>query len=177
MRRLLTLIPLLLFAGLVAYFAAGLQRDPQILPSVLIDKPVPQFALPPVPGLDSPGFASADLRGRVVLVNFFASWCAPCRLEHPLLMKLAREDKLTILAVNYKDKADAAKAALERDGNPYQAVGFDHDGRVAIDWGVYGAPETFVVDREGRVRYRLAAPLTPQLVQDQILPLVRSLTP
>jgi cytochrome c biogenesis protein CcmG/thiol:disulfide interchange protein DsbE len=176
MRRLLFLAPLLVFAALLVYFALGLQRDPQRLPSVLIDQPVPDFDLPPVPGSAKPGLSSAGLKGQVQLVNVFASWCAPCRIEQPVLLRLARDEKLPIQGINYKDKADAALTWLTKEGDPYQAVGFDQNGRTAIDWGVYGVPETFIVDRDGRIRYRFPGPLTPDVVEREIMPRLKELS-
>src|SRR5215470_10646998 len=152
MRRLAYLLPVALFLVLAGYFFLSLQRDPGLLPSALIDKPAPQFALP---GLGSkPGLGNADLAGRVVLVNFFASWCAPCRVEHPLLMRLAEEGRVTLYGIDYKDKPEDATRLLAQLGDPYGRIGVDGDGRTVIDFGVYGVPETYVVDKSGRIRYR-----------------------
>jgi cytochrome c biogenesis protein CcmG/thiol:disulfide interchange protein DsbE len=175
MKRLLFLLPLVLFAVLAGYFYAGLKRDPSEIPSVLIDKPVPEFALPPVAGVDRPGLSSATLKGDVALVNVFASWCPPCRVEHPLLVRLSREGDVPIYGLNYKDKAEDAKRWLGELGNPYRAIGWDFENRVAIDFGVYGAPETFVVDRKGTIRYRHVGALTPDVLENTLLPLVRRL--
>ncbi|MFY8093954.1 MAG: DsbE family thiol:disulfide interchange protein [Niveispirillum sp.] len=173
--RLLLLLPLTVFLILGGYFALGLTRDPSKLPSMLIDKPAPSFALP---GLSEgeKGLSNADLLGKVQLVNVFASWCAPCRVEHPLLMRLAKEQGVTIHAINYKDKPDAAQAFLAQMGNPYTSIGADKDGRVAIDFGVYGVPETYVIDKQGRVRYRHVGPLMPFDVEETILPMIRELS-
>jgi cytochrome c biogenesis protein CcmG/thiol:disulfide interchange protein DsbE len=167
------LLPCILFAALAAGFYGGLGRDPNLLPSALIDQPAPQFSLPPLSG-EEPRFATADLAGRVSLVNTFASWCVPCRTEHPVLNALARSKRVAIYGINYKDKAAAATAWIAELGNPYARIGVD-DGRVGIEWGVYGVPETFVVDRAGRIRYKHVGPLTQADVDRTILPLVAKL--
>jgi cytochrome c biogenesis protein CcmG/thiol:disulfide interchange protein DsbE len=174
LRRLLYLLPVLIFVGVGIGLAVGLTRDPSTLPSALIDRPVPTFELPPLPGRDGPGFSSADLEGRVSLVNVFASWCLPCRVEHPLLMALADEG-VAIYGIDYKDPADKAAGWLAELGDPYRAVGADQDGRVAIDWGVYGVPETFVIDRAGRIRHRHVGPLQPRDIEETIKPLLAEL--
>jgi cytochrome c biogenesis protein CcmG/thiol:disulfide interchange protein DsbE len=176
--RLRFLIPLFAFLALAAFFYFGLWRDPSRLPSVLIGKPVPAFDLPPLPGLAGnaqAGFGAADLKGQVALVNFFASWCIPCKVEQPILLRLAQEERVPIYGVNYKDQPDAAVQWIATLGDPYTRIGADASGRVAIDWGVYGVPETFVVDREGLIRYRQVGPITPEDLKGKILPLVRSL--
>jgi cytochrome c biogenesis protein CcmG/thiol:disulfide interchange protein DsbE len=174
LRRLLFLLPVLIFVGVGIGLAVGLTRDPSTLPSPLIDKPAPTFELPPLAGRDGPGFSSADLEGRVSLVNVFASWCIPCRVEHPLLMALA-EDGVAIYGIDYKDPADKAAGWLAELGDPYRAIGADQDGRVAIDWGVYGVPETFVVDAEGRIRHRHVGPLQQRDIANTIKPLLEDL--
>jgi cytochrome c biogenesis protein CcmG/thiol:disulfide interchange protein DsbE len=174
MKRLLFLLPLAAFLILAVYLGFGLTRDPQKLPSALIDKPAPAFVLAPVPGLDRPGMSSEALKGDVTLVNVFASWCQPCRIEHPIFMRLAREGNVPLLAINYKDKAEDARKWLGELGNPYRAVGHDLDGRVGIDWGVYGVPETFVVDRAGAIRFKHVGPVTPAAL-DEMLRLVEHL--
>jgi cytochrome c biogenesis protein CcmG/thiol:disulfide interchange protein DsbE len=148
--------------------------DPQALPSALIDRPAPAIDLPPLPGRED-GLASADFAGRVAVVNFFASWCVPCLAEHPILTRLAREDGISLYGVNYKDPPQDALAWLARHGDPFLAIGADRDNRAGIEWGVYGVPETFVVDRQGRVRFRHAGPLTPDLVDGTLLPLIAEL--
>ena len=173
MRRLVYILPVLLFVVVAGYFFLGLQRDPSLLPSALIDKPSPAFALP---GLGTkPGFASADLAGKVVLVNFFASWCAPCRVEHPLLMRLAEEGKVVLWGIDYKDKPEDASRLLAQLGDPYGRIGVDENGRTAIDFGVYGVPETYVVDKEGRIRYRQVGPISAETWDRVLLPLVKQL--
>lgn len=167
-------LPAALFAALGVGFYAGLGSDTTTLPSALIDRPAPRFSLPPLAGSDTGGFSSADLEGRVSLVNIFASWCGPCRTEHPVLNALARTGRVAIYGINYKDKPDAAAAWLAELGNPYARIGAD-DGRVGIEWGVYGVPETFLVDRAGRIRYKHVGPLTRDDVERKILPLVAAL--
>jgi cytochrome c biogenesis protein CcmG/thiol:disulfide interchange protein DsbE len=170
-RRLLFLLPALIFVVVGIGLAVGLTRDPSTLPSALIDKPVPTFELPPIAGREGAGFSSADLEGGVSLVNVFASWCVPCRVEHPLLVALA-EEGVPIYGINYKDPADKANEWLGELGDPYRAIGADTQGRIAIDWGVYGVPETFVVDPEGRIRHRHVGPLQPRDVEETIKPLL-----
>ncbi|MBM3533664.1 MAG: DsbE family thiol:disulfide interchange protein [Alphaproteobacteria bacterium] len=171
--RWLYLAPIAIFAVVAGYLAVGLTRNPGTLPSALLDKPVPEFALPPlVP--EKTGLASADLKGAPVLVNVWASWCVPCRAEHPILIRLARE--VPIFGFNYKDKPEDAKRFLAELGDPYAKIGTDPSGRVGIDWGVYGVPETFVVDAEGRIRHRHVGPLTDRAVAETIRPLLKSLT-
>jgi cytochrome c biogenesis protein CcmG, thiol:disulfide interchange protein DsbE len=164
------LIPAAVFALLAVGFYAGLGIDSSVLPSPLIDQPAPQFALPSLQG-EAQGFSSADLQGRVSLVNTFASWCAPCRAEHTVLNALAQTKRVPIYGIDYKDKEGLALAWIAELGNPYTRIGAD-DGRVGIDWGVYGVPETFIVDKEGRIRYKHVGPLTQADVERTILPLV-----
>ncbi len=171
--RWLFLAPLLLFAIVAGYFAVGLTRDPGTLPSALLDKPAPDFALPPLLP-NKPGLATADLKGAPVLVNVWASWCVPCRAEHPVLTRLARE--VPVFGFNYKDKPEDARRFLVELGDPYRRIGTDPSGRVGIDWGVYGVPETYVVDAEGRIRHRHVGPLTDRVVAETIRPLMKSLT-
>ena len=175
-RRFIFLLPLLLFAGLAVWVAVPLLKgtDPSTVPSALIDRPAPDFALPPLPGRDD-GLSRADLGGEVALVNFFASWCVPCLAEHPLLTRLAAEEGVPVYGITYKNEPADALGWLARHGDPYARIGHDADTRVAIDWGVYGVPETFVIDRAGRIRFRHAGPLTPELVDGTLLPLIRDL--
>src|SRR5262249_54576538 len=144
------------FGMMAAAFLVGLGIDPNILPSALIDEEVPQFALPPLPGKGE-GFSSADLKGHVSLVNAFASWCGPCRIEHPVLNALAQKKRVTIYGLNYKDRPEAGLAWLAELGDPYAKIGADN-GRVGLEWGIYGVPETFLVDRGGRIRYKHVGP-------------------
>lgn len=173
-KRLLFILPVALLIGLAVLFAVGLRHDPSIVPSVLLDKPAPVFDLPPL-SEDQPGLATVDLNGKVSLVNVFASWCGPCRVEHPLFMRLAEQGEVPIYGINYKDKAADAKRWLRDLGDPYTRIGVDRDGRVAIEWGVYGVPETFVIDREGTIRFKHVGPLSPEVLSETILPLVRKL--
>jgi cytochrome c biogenesis protein CcmG/thiol:disulfide interchange protein DsbE len=173
------LIPAAVFLLLAAVFGVylmeiGRGKDVAALPSALIDKKAPSFTLPPIDG-DGPGFASSDLTGKVALVNVWASWCPPCRAEQPMLMRLKSED-VPIYGINYKDKPADARAMLNDLGNPYTRIGADRTGRVAIDWGVYGYPETFVIDREGRVRYRHVGPITAQDIDRIFRPLLKRLS-
>jgi cytochrome c biogenesis protein CcmG, thiol:disulfide interchange protein DsbE len=166
-RRMLVLLPLVLFGGLAALFLSGLLAgDRARLPSALIGQPAPDGELPPLEGLARdgaavPGFGGADLRrGKVRLVNVFASWCAPCHAEHPFLMELAKDPRIAILGVNQKDQPDNARRFLGAKGNPYAAVGVDPSGRASIEWGVYGVPETFVVRGDGTIAFKLVGPIT-----------------
>lgn len=173
-RGLLYALPMVIFAGIAVAFAWGLTRDPQVLPSALIGKPVPTFSLPPVQGRRL-GLSSADLKGEVSLVNVFASWCVACRAEHPLFMQLAAGKVVPINGLNYKDAPQDAADWLDRLGDPYSRTGTDRDGRVAIDWGVTGVPETFVIDASGRVAYKQVGPVTQQGLDETILPLITRL--
>ncbi len=177
MRYLLYTLPLLLFAGLAFYLWDGLGKDPSVLPSALIDKPAPQISLPPLPGRAvALPLATADLvTGEPVVVNIFASWCVPCQAEHPFVTALAEEHGVTVHAINYKDKPADAAAWLRRLGDPYGRVGADVEGRAAIEFGLYGVPETFLLDGAGRVRLRHAGPLTQELLQTLILPSIAAL--
>ena len=172
-RRLLYFVPILAFVVLAAYFASVLSRDPSELPSAMLDQPAPDFALP---GLgDKSGLARAELLGDVAVINFFASWCIPCRTEHPLLMRLSSDLKVPLYGIDYKDKPEAAARFLEQLGDPYRRIGADRDGRVGIDFGVYGVPETYVIDKAGRIRIRHVGPLTAEDVARKIAPLVKAL--
>ena len=148
--------------------------NPREIPSALIGKPVPEFSLPPVQGR-SLGLASSHLKGEVSLVNVFASWCVACRDEHPLLMELAKSDAVPIHGLNYKDRPADAAEWLDVLGDPYRRTGADLDGRVAIDWGVYGVPETFVVDADGRIAFKQIGPVTEEVMSREILPLIERL--
>ena len=159
-RIALALLPLLALVGLIAVFALNINRDPSLVQSVLINKPAPQFTLPAVAGLPVPGFDTKALDGQVTVVNVFASWCIPCRDEHPVLESLKAKTGVPIYGINQKDAPDQAKAFLAELGNPYDAVGADSDGRTSIDWGVYGVPETFIVDAKGVIRFKHTGPLS-----------------
>ncbi len=175
MKRLVYILPLAVFVVMAFYFVLGLRLDPRMIPSALIDKPVPTFTLPPIEGGPGNGFSSADFRGRVSAINVFASWCLPCRVEHPLVTRLAGIEGVTLYGINYKDRPADALAWLEEMGNPFREIGADAKGRVAIDWGVYGLPETFIVDGKGRIRYKHVGPMTPQSFEDNILPVIEGL--
>jgi len=169
------LVPLILFLLLIGLFVAGLKLDPRKVPSPLIDKPAPQFSLPGL--LDKEKIIdTAELtKHKVSLFNVWATWCVACRQEHPFLMALARAGDVPIYGLNYKDKREDAIRWLNQYGNPYVANAFDEDGRVGIEWGVYGTPETFVIDSKGIVRYKQIGPLTEQVWQETILPLINEI--
>ena len=174
MKTLRFLIPLALFAGVLLFLGVGLGLNPREVPSPLIGKPAPAFALP---RLDDEGktLSREDMLGKVWMLNVWASWCAPCREEHPLVIDIARRQLVPVYGLNYKDTRNAAKGWLAGLGNPYQATLFDADGRVGIDFGVYGVPETFIIDRKGIVRLKHVGPLTPQVVRERIEPLLKEL--
>ncbi|MEX2201457.1 MAG: DsbE family thiol:disulfide interchange protein [Dongiaceae bacterium] len=176
MRRLIFILPLALFGVIAAYFVAGLDpaRDPSAVPSALIDRPAPAFALDPLDPA-APVLDNVAIAGQIALVNFFASWCLPCRVEHPLLQQLAQEQNLPIYGIVYKDEPAAIRRWLDDLGNPYAVVAVDPDSRTAIDFGVYGVPETYVIDREGRIRFRFAGPLDPMTIENILLPLLTTL--
>ena len=172
--RLLLVVPSLAFAAIAVVFYFGLTRDPSVVPSALISKPVPEFSLAPVKGRTL-GLSSADLKGEVSLVNVFASWCTACRYEHPIFMRLKQDGVVPIHGLNYKDKPDDAARWLDTLGDPYTRTGADLDGRVSIDWGVYGVPETYVVGRDGRIAYKQVGPVTTEVLDETILPLIERL--
>lgn len=174
MKRLGFYMPIALFAGIVVYLAIGLTLDPNKLPSMLIDKPVPEFTLAAIEGFDQ-GLSSSDLKGKVSLVNIWGSWCVACIIEHPLLMELAKNNTIPIYGIDWKDPPGAGAAWLQSEGNPYTLIGDDADGRVAIDFGVTGAPETFIVDKDGRIRYKYIGPITTEVWNEIILPIVEEL--
>lgn len=172
--RLLALLPLAVFGLLGAAFYWGLWNNEDRLPSTLIEKPLPEFALPPIEGQQN-GLSSADLQGQVSLVNVWASWCVPCRTENPLLVELAEAGTVPIYGINYKDAPEEALAFLDELGDPFTRIGADRDGRVSIDWGVYGIPETYVIDAEGRIAYKHVGAFNRQMLEEDILPVVRRL--
>ena len=173
-RRIVFLGPLAVFLGLAILLAWGTTRDPGTIPSALIGKVVREFRLPPVKGRTL-GLASADLNGEVSLVNVFASWCTACREEHPVFMHLNAVGVVPIHGLNYKDQPDDAESWLNTMGDPYTRTGADVSGRVAIDWGVYGVPETFVITKDARIAYKHIGAVTPKVLDDTILPLIRKL--
>ena len=175
-RRLLVLLPLVAFLALAAlfYFRLG-AGDPSRIPSALIGREAPATDLPAVAGLERngqpvPGITPADFKGTVTVLNVWASWCVPCRDEAALLVKLAGDKRIRLVGINYKDQADNARRFLGRFGNPFAASGADANGRAAIEWGVYGVPETFIVGRDGRIAYKLVGPLTPENLERVVKP-------
>ncbi len=172
--RLVYFLPVTLFAAIASAFLLGLGRDPSVLPSALIDQPMPAFSLAPVREGDSQ-FVRENLSGKVALVNVFASWCGPCRSEHPTLLALKREGRVPIYGVNWKETPAECRAYLAQDGDPFTAIGSDEHGRFALDLGVTGAPETFIVDRHGRIRYKQVGPITPDVWRNTIGPIVAQL--
>jgi len=182
-RRLaMALLPVVAFAGLAVLFVIGLARDdPSRVPSVLIGKPAPEFNLLPLEGLTRqgapvPGLATAELAlGQVTLVNIWASWCVPCREEHPQLMRLSQVEGVRLVGINYKDDPENARRFLGGLGLPYAAVGVDRGGRTFVDWGAYGVPETFLVDGKGIIRYKYIGPITPEALDETLLPLIEDL--
>ena len=170
-RLWLAAIPVVVFAFMVLLFWKGLSGNPSELPSALIGKPVSAFSLPAIEGLAIPGFDSAGLKqGRVTLVNIWASWCGPCRIEHPLLMELSKRGDIRLFGLNYKDDPANAQHFLETLGQPYAAAGADIDGRAGVDWGVYGVPETFVIDGQGFIRFKFVGPLSPEAISAVLNP-------
>ncbi|HWF97129.1 MAG TPA: DsbE family thiol:disulfide interchange protein [Xanthobacteraceae bacterium] len=175
-RRLVVLIPLVFFFGLAALFVIRLSAgDPSQIPSALIGHPAPQTALPPVAGLARegtpvPGLDPTAFRGGVSVLNVWASWCVPCHDEAPLLVQLAQDKRIRVVGINYKDQADNARRFLGRYGDPFAANGADENGRAAIEWGVYGVPETFVVGRDAHIAYKLIGPITPENLEAVLKP-------
>ncbi|HVY57253.1 MAG TPA: DsbE family thiol:disulfide interchange protein [Xanthobacteraceae bacterium] len=175
-RRLVVLVPLVLFLALAAVFLVRLgSGDPSRIPSALIGRPAPATNLPPLAGLERgghpvPGLSAADFKGAVTVLNVWASWCVPCHDEAPLLVRLAEDKRIRVVGLNYKDQPDNARRFLGRYGNPFAASGADADGRAAIEWGVYGVPETFVIDRDGRIAFKLVGPITPENLQSTLKP-------
>lgn len=169
------MLPLLLFGGIALALAVGLNLNPREIPSALIGKQVPEFELPPVEGRLL-GLADEDLKiGEVTLVNVWASWCVPCRAEHPILMQIQEEELVTIHGLNYKDQPDQANIFLDELGDPYVRTGDDRNGRVGIDWGVYGVPETFIIDGEGRILLKHIGPMDAHDLETKIKPLLKKL--
>ena len=173
--------PLLVFLALVGLLGAGLQRDPRDVPSPLVGRAAPTFELPllaaaPATPATPATLSSQSLRGQVWVVNVWASWCVACQAEHPVLIDLARQAGVPVIGLNYKDQPAAASAWLARHGNPYRATVQDSAGRVGLDFGVYGVPETYVIDRAGVIRLKHTGPLTPEAVQQRVLPLLRELS-
>jgi cytochrome c biogenesis protein CcmG/thiol:disulfide interchange protein DsbE len=168
------LVPLAIFLVLAAFLYRGLSLDPKLVPSPLVGKPMPSFTLTRLEDPDAT-ISDTDIKGKVSLLNIWATWCVSCRAEHATLVELAKTGKVDIYGLNYKDERAAARQWLRQLGNPYVANAFDDTGRVGIDWGVYGAPETFIIDSQGIVRHKHVGPLTADVVNEQILPLVAKL--
>ena len=168
------LVPLVIFVVLVGFFWKGLELNPSDVPSPLIDKPAPAFSLQE---LENPAakIGPADLRGKVWLLNVWASWCVSCREEHPVLLRYSKTGEVPIYGLNYKDVRKDATKWLQQFGNPYVVSGFDADGQVGIDYGVYGVPETYVIDRQGIIRHKHIGPITDEVLRDEIVPIVRKL--
>jgi len=168
------LIPLVIFIVLAVFLAIGLTRDPHELKSVLINKPAPTFRVPQLKASDKT-ISNEDMRGKVWLLNVWASWCVACREEHPYLIEYAKSGVVPIYGLNYKDRREDALATLDELGDPYTASAVDLDGRVGIDFGVYGAPETYVIDQGGTIRFKYVGPMMPDVWKEKILPVVQEL--
>ncbi len=178
MQRFIFILPATLFLLLVGCLGyrlnlIGKGNAPDTIPSVMINRPVPTFNLPALYE-NKPGFASADLKDKITFVDFFASWCEGCRVEHPYLGE-AKKLGVRLVGIDYKDKPEEAKKWLEKMGDPYDAIGLDKDGRTAIDFGLYGVPESYLIDKQGIIRFKQTGPLTPEIIQTKILPLVKEL--
>jgi cytochrome c biogenesis protein CcmG/thiol:disulfide interchange protein DsbE len=171
--RLVVVLPLLLFAALAAllFFRLG-AGDPSRLPSALIGKPAPALELPALEGAGVPTFTAVEFAGQVTIVNVWASWCVPCRDEHPFLTRLAADQRVRLVGINYKDTPENARRFLTRFGNPFAAIGVDGGGRAAIEWGVYGVPETFIVGRDGRIAFKRVGPIDEHSLKALVLPAV-----
>ncbi|MEO8153721.1 MAG: DsbE family thiol:disulfide interchange protein [Rhizobacter sp.] len=173
MKRLLILVPLALFVVLAIFLAIGLNRDPREVPSPLVGKAAPMFSLPQLE--TETRFSPKDMLGKVWLLNVWASWCVSCRQEHPVLVEFAKSQVAPLVGLDYKDQVSEAKGWLSRFGNPYSLSVVDADGRVGIDYGVYGVPETYVIDKAGTIRFKQIGPVTTDVLQDKILPLIKEL--
>ncbi len=178
MKRLTVLLPLCLSLILIGVFASVLMsgRNAQDIPSALLDRPAPIFTAPSLSG--GTGLSSEDFKGpanQVTLLNIWASWCAPCRAEHPYITQLGRDPSIRLVGLNYKDKPEAAEKFLTALGNPYEKIGMDNEGRIGIDYGVYGVPETYIIDHMGTIRYKVIGPVTPEVIKKELTPLIRSL--
>jgi len=166
--------PLVIFGVLAGFLFVGLGLNPREVPSPLINKPAPLFVLPQLHAADKT-FSTRDTLGKVWMLNVWASWCAACRVEHPVLIELAKSNLVPIYGLNYKDKRDDGLAWLRQFGDPYQLSAYDFEGKVGIDYGVYGVPETYVIDKAGVIRYKRIGPLTPEIVKTKIIPLIQGL--
>lgn len=174
-RRWLLFLPLVVFVGFAAVFMVQLLsgKDSSVVPSVLIGHEVPETKLPPLEGMGLPGIASADFKGHLTLLNVWASWCAPCREEQPLLMGLADDPRFRLVGLDYKDKPENARRFLGEMGNPFDAIGVDEKGTSTINWGVYGVPETFLIGRNGVILYKHVGPFTPQSIASDLMPAIQ----
>jgi cytochrome c biogenesis protein CcmG/thiol:disulfide interchange protein DsbE len=168
------LVPLALFLVLAAFLAIGLKRDPREIPSPLVHKAAPAFEVPQLVHADQ-AFSPADMKGQVWMLNVWASWCVACRVEHPLLVEIGRSKAVPLIGLDYKDQRSGALRFLAQHGDPYQLSAFDADGRVGIDYGVYGVPETFVIDKQGVIRHKQVGPITREALEQTILPLIERL--
>ena len=167
-------IPLIIFALLAMLLAVGLTLNPKIIPSALINKPAPGFQLPDLTN-PTATVSNENFAGKVVLLNVWASWCPACKQEHPVLIAISKTKIVDIYGLNWKDERNIATQVLNTTGNPYTATAYDEDGRVGIDYGVYGAPETFVIDKKGIIRHKIIAPITPQIWEKELLPMITKL--
>ena len=176
MAKTIFVLPFLVFFGVITYFTIPIVKksDPKLLPSALVDKDVPENNLPPL-FKNKRGFDHEDLVGGETLVNFFSSWCGPCRVEHDILMKISEEKTVRLFGINYKDQTQAAIRWLSELGDPFERIVADRDGRAAIDWGVYGVPETYLIDKKGKVRYRHVGPLTERVLEEKLMPIIQQL--
>lgn len=170
-----TLIPFLAFVVLVAFLAVGLKRDPREVPSPLINKPAPLFSLPQLHNA-AQKFSPEQMKGQVWLLNVWASWCVSCREEHPVLLEIARSKAVPLVGLDYKDKAEDGRGWLDNYGNPYNLSAQDLDGRVGINYGVYGVPETYLIDRQGVIRYKQIGPITREVWTGVLLPKIAELS-
>jgi cytochrome c biogenesis protein CcmG/thiol:disulfide interchange protein DsbE len=168
------LLPLAIFSVLVGFFAVGLKLNPREVPSPLVNKPAPAFNLPRLGDTDKT-FSPEQMRGQVWMLNVWASWCDACRDEHPVLMTISRQGTLAVVGLSYKDTDIEAAAVLKNSGNPYQFVAVDADGRTGIDYGVYGVPESYIIDKQGIIRYKQIGPMTLAVFREKIMPLVKGL--
>ena len=174
MLRARFLIPLAVFAVLVVFLGIGLNLDPREVPSPLINKPAPAFTLPQLEAADKT-ISQKDMLGKVWMLNVWASWCVSCREEHPVIMEFSRTHALPIIGLNYKDTREAGRAWLAQFGDPYLTSAFDHEGKVGIDYGVYGVPESYIIDKKGIIRYKRIGVVTPEILREKIIPLVKEL--
>ncbi|MBC5764467.1 DsbE family thiol:disulfide interchange protein [Ramlibacter albus] len=167
------LIPLALFVVLAGFLGVGLTKNPREVPSPLVNKAAPQFAIPQL--VADKNFSPADMKGKVWMLNVWASWCVACRVEHPLLVELSKANIVPVIGLDYKDQRPDAMKFLAQNGDPYTLSAMDIDGRVGIDYGVYGVPETFIIDKHGVIRHKQIGPITPEALKDTILPLIKEL--